>query len=91
MVAAVVEVQTRTNIPVQVVNDIESPLINTSQVELLVSTTEVAETEVELETVGTETLLEGDFCTITGTTTEAETNCILCVSSKTKCYDCNQS
>lgn len=89
VVSAVTDVCTNTNIPVEIAREVVNPLINTRQV--VVAVVCAAQTEVEFETVGAKTLLEGKFSTITSAAAETETKCILCVSSETKCYDCNQS
>lgn len=91
VVLAVVEVQTRTNIPVEVVNNVEHPVVSTSQVELHVVGTEVVNTKVEFKTVGTETMLEGKFSTIVhAIATKTCADSILCVSCEAESNNSNQ-
>ena len=86
MVLAVTHFGTGTGIPTQPVVDFTFPLIDTGEIEEV----EIGETntQVEFKTIGTKSLLIGEFCAITTTATKAETESILCIGSKTKGKNC---
>ena len=88
VVLAEANLGTGTGKPTQPVGDFTSPLVYTCQIEEV----EVRKicSQVKLSTVGTKTFLERDLCTITGATTETETDSILSASSETKGKNCHE-
>ena len=89
VVHAIAHLHTGTGKPAQPIGDATSPLIDTCQIEE-VGLGFQSHTQVEFKTVSTQTFLIGNLCAIAGTTTEAETDSILCISCNTKGEDCHE-
>lgn len=80
VVHAITCFDTRTSIPAQPIVDSTLEVIHAGQIEEV----EIGEidTQVKFKTISTQGFLVRDFCTITGTTAETETDSILSISCK---------
>ncbi len=90
VVGAMAKVQATTNEPTKVGGtEFVAPLVNAGEINVVVFT--AVETEVNFQTVGSaKCSLVGDFSTVGGTTTQTDTDCVLCIGCKTEGDDGHQ-
>lgn len=87
VIVPVTQTGTNASIPTETFGDFTSPLVNTGEAESCEFVFKI-QTKVDFETIATQTFLEGEFSTVTLTTAETNTQCVvLCICSCCHCED----